>query len=110
MFEMLLADICTRALAALIPPPRDLCLDNGTAYRDQHNRRRRIADCNGIACSLGKSCFKCIIAMTSLAGRHIGMLVSWPGMLLVFLPVFFCLRVIAFSLMLSGHLHFKTRT
>jgi len=35
MFEMLLADICTRALAALIPPPRDLCLDNGTAYRDQ---------------------------------------------------------------------------
>jgi hypothetical protein len=64
MFEMLLADICTRALAALIPPPRDLCLDNGTAYRDQHNRRRRIADCNGIACSLGKSCFKCIIAMT----------------------------------------------
>jgi len=48
--------------------------------------------------------------MTSLAGRHIGMLVSWSGMLLVFLPVFFCLRVIAFSLMLSGHLHFKTRT
>src|ERR1019366_5893353 len=32
------------------------------------DRRGRIADCNGIACPLGKSCFKYSIAMTSLAG------------------------------------------
>jgi hypothetical protein len=47
--------------------------------------------------------------MTSMAGRHIGMLVNWIGMLMRFLQVLFCLCVIAFQLMLGGYLDFKMR-
>ena len=48
--------------------------------------------------------------MTSLSNRHIGMLGSWVGRLMSFIKVVFCLRVIAFPLMLSGLADIKMRT
>ena len=40
--------------------------------------------------------------MTSLSNRHIGMLGNWVGMLMSFIKVVFCLRVIVVLPLKSG--------